>query len=194
MASLFQKLQQRAAGNGLQAGSKEAMDWYRSQVQNMSNKDKKEILADRSVGKSVSDPVIGSMVMFFYDPKHKDTLPYYDTFPLSIIVGPAPGGFYGINLHYLHPTLRAKLLDELLNTAASNRTESTKMKINYEKLKSMSSLKLFKPCFKHYLGNHVQTNIRVVHPDYWEIAAMLPMQKFRKKNVSSVWADSKEMI
>ena len=30
--------------------------------------------------------IIGSMQMFFYDPKYKDTLPYYDRFPLSIIV------------------------------------------------------------------------------------------------------------
>ena len=33
--------------------------------------------------------IVGSMQMFFYDPKTKDTLPYYDKFPLAIIVGPA---------------------------------------------------------------------------------------------------------
>ena len=32
--------------------------------------------------------IIGSMQMFFYDPKHKETLPYYDRFPLSIILKP----------------------------------------------------------------------------------------------------------
>ena len=30
--------------------------------------------------------IIGSMQMFFYDPKYKDTLPYYDKFPLAIIL------------------------------------------------------------------------------------------------------------
>jgi hypothetical protein len=41
---------------------------------------------------------VGSMQMFFYDPKTKETLPYYDTFPLVVVVGPAEGGFYGLNL------------------------------------------------------------------------------------------------
>ena len=57
------------------------------------------------------------MNMFFYDPKHKDTLPYYDRFPLSVIIGPAKGGFYGLNLHYLPPVLRAKMLDALMDIA-----------------------------------------------------------------------------
>lgn len=35
----------------------------------------------------------GQMYMFYYDPKHKKTLPYYDRFPLIIMVGPAEGGF-----------------------------------------------------------------------------------------------------
>ena len=30
--------------------------------------------------------IIGEMQMFGYDQKHNDTLPYYDRFPLAIIV------------------------------------------------------------------------------------------------------------
>ena len=49
--------------------------------------------------------------------KHKETLPFYDSFPLVIIIGKAKGGFLGMNLHYLPPTLRAKFLDALMENA-----------------------------------------------------------------------------
>ena len=56
----------------------------------------------------------GNMYMFFYDPKYKETLPYYDGFPLIIMLGPAKGGFMGLNLHYLPPAVRARLLDIII--------------------------------------------------------------------------------
>ena len=31
---------------------------------------------------------MGKMYMFFYDPKLRETLPYYDAFPLVIVVRP----------------------------------------------------------------------------------------------------------
>ena len=33
--------------------------------------------------------------MFVYSPKHRNTLPYYDTFPLVLPIGGAAGGFLG---------------------------------------------------------------------------------------------------
>ena len=42
------------------------------------------------------EEIVGSMQMFFYDPKTKDTLPYYDRFPLVVVVGPAEKGFLWI--------------------------------------------------------------------------------------------------
>jgi hypothetical protein len=35
-------------------------------------------------GKLIGRPSVGRLNMFFYDPKYKKTLPYYDTFPLGI--------------------------------------------------------------------------------------------------------------
>ena len=90
--------------------------------------------------------------MFFYDPKTKDTLPYYDTFPLVVVVGPAEKGFYGLNLHYLPPILRAKMLDALMDIATSKKSPNAKFEITYEDSKSHSKLRYFKPCFKHYLS------------------------------------------
>ena len=73
--------------------------------------------------------IIGSMQMFYYDPKYKETLPYYDRFPLSIIVKPAKGGFLGLNLHYLPPILRAQFLDALMETVTSKKSEDAKFQL-----------------------------------------------------------------
>ena len=49
--------------------------------------------------------IIGSMQMFFYDPKHKETLPYYDKVSFVNYIKTRKGGFLGLNLHYLPPIL-----------------------------------------------------------------------------------------
>ena len=84
--------------------------------------------------------------MFFYDAKHRDTLPYWDAFPLVIAVGTAKGGFYGMNLHYLEIPLRAKFLDELMNIT-NNKVydETTRFGVSYRMLKSASKMRYFKP-------------------------------------------------
>ena len=70
---------------------------------------------------------IGQMFMFFYDPKNKQTLPYYDRFPLVFPIELYSDGFLGINLHYLPQKYRANLMDalysiELLNKAVPSTT------------------------------------------------------------------------
>ena len=56
--------------------------------------------------------------MFFYDPKFKKTLPYYDTFPLVLPLETYNDGFLGINMHYLPIPLRVNLLDQNLGNTS----------------------------------------------------------------------------
>jgi hypothetical protein len=144
--------------------------------------------------KQQSDSVVGNMYMFFYDPKHKDTLPYYDRFPLVIVVGPAKGGFLGLNLHYLPPILRAKFLDALMDIAGKNITPTSKFKLTYDFMKKASKLRYYKPCLKHYLDEHVQSKFALVPATEWEIATFLPTADFRKRNSKKVYYDSRQMI
>jgi hypothetical protein len=136
-------------------------------------------------------PIVGSMYMYVYDPKHKKTLPYYDKFPLIFMVDRAPGGFYGLNLHYLAPVLRAKLFDALMETANSKRfDEATRLNISYNILKSVNKYSAFRPTFKHYLTDHVKSKIMQVHAPEWEIALFLPTQQFEKQTDRYVWVRS----
>ena len=129
--------------------------------------------------------------MYFYDPKMKETLPYYDRFPLTIMIDGAPGGFYGLNLHYLNYGVRARFLDELMALAPNNIKDTTRLiKLRYDLLQSVRKFKEFKPCFKHYLGDHVVSQFSRVPMTDWEIAIFLPVEQFKKKSKASIWNES----
>lgn len=192
--SLFKELQADAFRAGVSPRTEEARKWFRQKIKELGTPNRRTLL---------KDPVLdqrnrfrsGSMFMFFYDPKHRKTLPYYDAFPLAIMLEPAPGGFYGLNLHYLSPAVRAKFLDKLLETANNKRMdETTRLKINYQMLKSVRKYKEFAPCFKHYLTSQVETPLALVEPPEWEIAIFLPTEQFRGKNKTHVWGASKRQF
>ncbi len=192
--SLIQKLEYEAYRAGVQARTQEARDWFQKKLKDMGSINRQNLLKDPALIKK-NKFGIGNMYMFFYDPKHRATLPYYDSFPLTIIVDKAPGGFYGLNLHYLPPTLRAKLFDALLATTNNKKyDETTKFKINYQLLNSLKSAKYFKPCFKHYLTKQVDSQIVMVDSPEWEIAMYMPTEQFNKASARQVWKESRSMI
>lgn len=185
--------------NGMQSGiiparTQEAREWYRARAKGVSNVDENSLMN--------SDPrrfrqtvVPGRMYMFYYDPKYKETLPYYDQFPLIFVVDVQGDHFTGLNLHYLPPPLRAKLMDGLYTIVNNNRFDATtKIKMSYQLLKSASSLKYFKPTFKKYLKIHVRSRFVSVAPIEWDVAIFLPTERFEKAVKSKVWSDSRNII
>jgi hypothetical protein len=193
MSNIFYNLEMEAFRNGITPRTKESMDWFRRKAQAMRRVNRNELMKQEPV-ELKNRGVVGNMYMFFYDPKMKDTLPYYDRFPLVVVVGKAEGGFYGLNLHYLPPILRAKMLDGLMDIT-NNRVydESTRFNIRYNTLKRISRLKYYKPCFKHYLNSQVRSRFAYVQPPEWEIATFLPSADF-SKGKNTVYKDSRKMI
>jgi hypothetical protein len=194
MSNIFQRLELQAFRAGITPRTKESREWFRKKIKNMRSI-KREALMKEDPLKQTGQEIVGNMYMFFYDPKHKDTLPYYDTFPLVIVVGPAEGGFYGLNLHYLPPILRAKMLDALMDITSNTKfNDSTRFKMSYELLVKSSKLKYFQPCFKHYLNDQVKSKFAMVPAPEWEIATFLPTAQFKKANSKKVYFDSQKMI
>jgi len=189
MASLFDKLESEAFRKGLQARSKEAEAWFAKNVKKLGKLGPNVLQDDRLKKTKIS---AGDMVMYTYDPKLKKTLPYYDTFPLAIIVGKAPGGFHALNLHYLPPKVRAIFLDKL-NDVTNNQKfdDSTKFKLTYKLLKATANYKYFAPCYKHYLTPNVTSNVMKVNSSEWNIAIFLQTAAFRKKSQRYVWGQSR---
>jgi len=190
--SLFDTLQAQAFRAGVSPRTKESQRWFQRNVKKLGDINNRSLLKDEALV-TTTKPRIGDMMMYFYDPKYKAELPYYDRFPLTIMVEPAPGGFYGLNLHYLSPGVRARFLDELMKLAPKNMTDTTRLqRMRYKTLKGVKKYREFEPCFKHYLMDHVKSKIVRVPMTEWEIAIFLPTEEFRKVKAQSVWRYSRK--
>lgn len=193
-SNLFQKLELEAFRKGITPRTKESREWFRKKAQELRRVNRDSLMDSKELDQT-SRSVIGSMYMFVYDPKTKDTLPYYDKFPLVIVVEPAKDGFYGINLHYLPPVLRARFLDALLDITTNKAyDETTRFQVSYSLLKRASKFKYFKPCFKRYLNSQVKSRFAKVSAPEWEIATFLPTADWEKSSSNSVYRDSRKMI
>ena len=194
MAIVFDDLLAKGVRAGeVPARTDSARAWYRDRARTTRIPPQTLIKSDRE--RLTSRVMIGRMYHFFYDPKHKKTLPYYDRFPLIFPFKSVRGGFLGINLHYLPLRLRAKLMDELYGLTRDNRyDEDTRLKISYNVLNGAEKYKYFKPCVKHYLTPHVKARFLEVYAAEWDIALFLPTERFVGAGKGAVHADSRKMI
>ena len=194
MAIVFDDLLAKGGRAGeVPARTDSARAWYRDRARTTRIQPQTLIKSDRE--RLTSRVMIGRMYHFFYDPKHKKTLPYYDRFPLIFPFKRVRGGFLGINLHYLPLRLRAKLMDELYGLTRDNRyDEDTRLKISYNVLNGAAKYKYFKPCVKHYLTPHVKSRFLEVYAAEWDIALFLPTERFVGAGKGAVHADSRKMI
>jgi hypothetical protein len=172
------------------ARTESAREWYRNSAQEYKRIDETKLMKGGNE-RLTSRVMVGSMYMYYYDPKHKATLPYYDRFPLVFPYKKVPGGFMGINMHYLPLNYRAKLMDALYDVSNNDKyDETTKLKFNYNILNGASKYKYFAPCVKHYLTDQVRSRFLYVYPSEWDIALFLPTQRFVGATKEKVWKDS----
>jgi hypothetical protein len=193
MSNILNKMTIQAFRAGITPRSKESRAWFMKKAQNMRSINREALMKEDPL-KARSKQIIGGMYMFSYDPKHKETLPYYDIFPLVIVIGPAKGGFMGLNLHYLPPKLRLQFFANLMDIQGSKISDDAKFSLTYRMLRKSSNLRYFKPCLKHYLNSQVTSRFAEVPAPEWEIAIFLPTAQFRKRNSYKVHYDSRQMI
>ena len=196
MANIFDTLNDGLFDANISPRSDEARVWLEDKIAQIGSRsiNRKAIMRSEPV-KATGRPKPGRMYMFYYDPENKKKLPYYDRFPLVMLVDISSTGFEGLNLHYLPVDLRQRLFYSLLNRASNNSfDENTYLKITYDTLKSMRTYKAFRPCYKRYLTNNIQGMIANVPSNEWENAIHLPTAMFRKKSESVVHAESRRMV
>ena len=170
-------------------GRPKSTQWFRDKIKEFGTPTSANLIRD---GKRTSKPTFGILNMFVYDPKLKEKLPYYDTFPLVLPIEEYNNGFLGINLHYLSMPMRLRLLDRLVDYSNNNKfDESTRLRVDYSNLKKVD---LIKPCLKRYLASNVKTKFRKVEADEFIVATLLPVQRFKKQSDSHVFAKSRGMI
>jgi len=170
-------------------GLPQSVAWFRNKIKEFGEPKSMDLIRD---GKRTSIPTFGLLNMFVYDPKLKDKLPYYDTFPLVLPIENYSNGFLGINLHYLSMPMRIRLLDRLVDYSNNDKFDkSTNLNVDYSRLKKID---LIKPCLKRYLAGNVKTQFRKVEADEFIVATLLPVQRFKKQSDSHVFAKSRGMV
>jgi hypothetical protein len=185
---LIDRIKDSLAKKGFEPRSRDARNWLRSKIPAL-KPTKAQLMSDRE--RLRHNSIIGRMYFYFYDPKTKDKLPYYDKFPLVIPIERYSDGFLGLNLHYIHPKQRIILLDKLSEIATDNNFDAnTRLRISYDYLSRASRMFEAKPCIKRYLFSHVQSRFLEITADEWDIAALLPVESFMKADKSKVFADS----
>lgn len=133
----------------------------------------------------------GKLYMFYYDPKNKQTLPYYDQFPLVFPYQKTENGFMGLNMHYLPHFHRVQLMSRLMQFASNkNLDATTKLKYSWQIIGGLARFKLAEACIKHYLNDHVESMFIEVPATDWHTAMMLPVERFVGSNKNTVWGDS----
>lgn len=165
--------------------------WFRQQATLLRKEGIKPTRVYQNSGEYVSTVKPGNLYMFFYDPKTKASLPYYDSFPLVFPISKTENGFLGLNMHYLSYRFRIVLLDNLLkfkNTKGID--ETTRLRYSWSMLQGISKHTLVEPCIKSYLTGHLVTKLKIISPTDWTTAMMLPVESFHKASSAEVWKNS----
>lgn len=196
MAVLFDEILNKGVRSGqIPARTDEARKWYRDTARTYKAVKENQFFGGKNKDRMMGRPLLGGMYMILYDAKTKAKLPYFDRMPLIFPYRRVPGGFMGLNLHYIPLQLRARLMDALYDTANNDRyDETTKIKISYKILDKAAKFKEFRPCVKRYLNSQVQSKFMYVYPSEWDIALFLPTERFVGASKTSVWAESRRKI
>jgi hypothetical protein len=194
MAYLIDRIQASLQKEGLATRSRESREWLRTKVSNL-KPTKASLMNDMARLRERS--IVGKMYFFVYDPKTKEKMKYYDTFPLVLPIEPYADGFLGLNIHYIPPRQRLILMDKLSSYATNDKFDkTTKLRLSYQTLKSASKIFEKNACIKRYLFSQIQSRFLEIGADEWDIAALLPVESFTsaKKSISKtqVFQDSKD--
>jgi len=191
---LFTDLVSQGRTGMMRPGFVDSRDWYREKAAAVRSINTVSLI-NKHPDQQRSAILPGFMYMFGYDAKHKDTLPYYDRFPLIFPFQVTADHFMRINLHYLPLQYRARLMDALYSITTNKKfDEKTRLRISYDLLNSSAKYRYFEPCVKKYLKSQLKTRFLLVPSAEWDIALFLPTERFAKASKTQVWADSKKMI
>lgn len=173
-SKLFNRYRSLADSAGAPKGRKAAIEWLRKTIRKGKNISS---LSRVTEGLRARPMIPGSMVIYEYDAKFKEKLPFWDRFPLIIYLSNAKGGWYGANLHYLPPRMRSALLYEL----------HVEKKTLAQIAKAMEQNPITKHCLKRYLFSQLKSTPLTVPKDEWDIAISLPFENFQKASAKEVW-------
>lgn len=197
----FIRLFRKNKGRTARINSKKAHDWFYDNLKKRSELKAGQVMEgfDKRSPGDVGG-MIGRLMLFRYNPKHANKLPYYDTAPLAFIfnafVGDREFGeegvlyLMGLNMHYLPPKMRLVIFRSLLTLRSEKRyRKSTRLKVTWQALKALANSPAFQHCVKMYRADHVVGEMAEIDPAYWAMVMFLPIAEFEKASNRKVWSD-----
>ena len=159
--------------------AKKSVAWFKKKVGDSARGFKK---------KAVLKP--GRMYTFGYDAKLKAILPYWDKFPLIVVLDVYKDGFLGLNFHYLSPIDRMKFFTKIMKFSTQKGepedfTDKARFNISWDAVKNV---KHADKMIHKYLYGHVRTSLLEAPPNEWENVIFLPYQRFVGASAKSVWS------
>lgn len=195
MASKFTKLAEEHSQADFDRLSNDSLAWMKKKIQEIRSPSSMALGMAREKSRQTTKFKLGQLYCFYYDPKGKEDLPYYDIFPMVLVLDRYEDGFLGLNLHYLPYRYRVAFLKKLFDYAVLDKDDEIKrLRVTYDILTTSRRLREFQPCLKRYLFGHIKSRLLTIQPSEWEVATLLPLQQFRKAKPNKVWQDSIEEI
>ena len=132
----------------------------------------------------------GKIFTFGYDAKFKEILPYWDKFPLIIVLDVYRDGFMGLNFHYVSPVERMIFFKKMMQFATQHgevedMTDKAKFNVSWDAIRNIKNADKM---IHKYLYGHVRTSLLEAPPNEWENAIFLPYQRFVGATAKSVWS------
>jgi len=182
-----------------------ALRWYRRYISTRYKNINRHNIRNSPNVRQVVRPIRGSMYTFRYVPKGRDTLPYYDSWPLIIPFKRFSGGkIHAFNLHYMPPKLRLKTLIHLSPLILSSEFAEDRQTGGQENPDYFDDnflnirwfhtdrgfLRALKKCTRTYLKSHIKGKLIEFPTQTWPVVVFLPIARWRKeKNPRYIWED-----
>ena len=168
---------------------KENWNWFRNTV----NSSIRGVDRNQLRNMIISDPIrgrsrlfVGQLYCFFYNqPEYRTTLPFYDTFPMVLMLSRDKDTFFGINFHYMPPKRRLQMFLLLQKYRQGN-----KILLPYGTMKRVRTWKIFKSCFRRYKTSLISGNLINIPAEDWPIAINLPVERFKKSGKTAIWENT----
>ena len=139
MAQSLSTLSSIAGSDDWRQRARNALSWLREKYVRLRNYKitPENILRE---GTRANFPLAGRMYFYSYDPKTKNKLVHYDTFPLVIPIEKySATKFLGINFHYLPYSLRTQLMNNVMEQV---NIEEEKFELQYSDIKGANNMNL----------------------------------------------------
>jgi hypothetical protein len=166
--------------------------WYQQQVRDLVGTQYPGPRFQREYAENMTNRMLpGRMYLINYsNPAGRDTLPYYDMFPLILPFNIESNLVTALNFHYLHPVQRLILLEKLMPFKIGDTDIATRIRANWNVLSNFARFREVRPAVKRYRRGLIKGRLLFIQPDDWVTAAVLPTEQFKKASKQKVYLDS----